>query len=176
MKKLYPIYFHPVYKNAVWGGQKISTFFNRNTKEKKIAESWEISDRKEGMSKVANGFYKGADLCDLMNLLKNDLTGDHFFKEFPLLIKLIDAHDKLSIQVHPDQKSAKKLKGKPKEDMIGVPFEDLRIKEVIDLIDYQGIAIPEIQSSSFHEMNHILQSFKDLVAKSEKNIRIQDIL
>lgn len=117
MKKLYPIYFHPVYKNAVWGGQKISTFFNRNTKEKKIAESWEISDRKEGMSKVANGFYKGVDLCDLMNLLKNDLTGDHFFKEFPLLIKLIDAHDKLSIQVHPDQKSAKKLKGKPKEEM-----------------------------------------------------------
>ena len=105
---------------------------------------------------------------------ESPLTKSQIFQELEisyfLIEKVIDELVDVKILISIESKKTENLY------MIGVPFEDLRIKEVIDLIDYQGIAIPEIQSSSFHEMNHILQSFKDLVAKSEKNIRIQDIL
>lgn len=115
---MYPLRFEPVYQTYVWGGQRIASHFHRKSDLPKIAESWEISDRKEGMSVVANGSLKGKTLHQLVLEMQEDLlgTGRHF-DCFPILTKIIDANENLSIQVHPDQAMARILKGEPKPEM-----------------------------------------------------------
>ncbi len=104
MNKYYPIKFHPIYKECLWGGDRINSLKNVSDKNN-IAESWELSDRADGMSIVANGLYKNYSLNDLTKEMKENLLGKNKkFKEFPILIKLIDAKKDLSIQVHPDKK------------------------------------------------------------------------
>jgi mannose-6-phosphate isomerase len=104
-----------VYKSYVWGGDRISKHLLRKDASGKVAESWEISDRDDGMGIVANGAYKGYTLHELMQEMQEDLSGQSFSR-FPLLIKWIDAHEDLSIQVHPDEKAAKALHGEPKTE------------------------------------------------------------
>ena len=76
----------------------------------KIAESWEVSCQKDGLSTVANGIFKGLTLLDLIEKTGSNVTGSEFLQHktpaFPLLFKLIDANEKLSVQVHPDDKYA----------------------------------------------------------------------
>ncbi len=96
----YPIYFTPLYKDYVWGGRKLVDLCGRSIPYTKAAESWEIADRKEGMSIVENGVYQGLSLHDLVRLYGKELMGEREEK-FPLLIKLIDAKQSLSVQVHP---------------------------------------------------------------------------
>ena len=115
---MYPIRFEPIYKDYVWGGSRIARKYSRNIGESTIAESWEISDRKEGMSIVLNGSYKGKTLHDLVVDLGEDLLGrGKKFTHFPLLLKIIDAQENLSIQVHPDDVSAPRLGGEAKSEM-----------------------------------------------------------
>jgi len=98
---MYPIRFEPIYKDYVWGGERIGQKYGR--KVGKAAESWEISDREEGMSVVANGIYKGRTLHELLLELGEKLIGEgQKCDRFPLLLKIIDAKESLSIQVHPD--------------------------------------------------------------------------
>lgn len=108
---LYPLKFEPIYKSTVWGGRNIGKRFGRILPEGKIAESWEISCRDEGISVVANGPLKGKTLQYLMETFKDELLGSKVYRSsptwFPLLIKIIDANDKLSVQVHPDDTYAK---------------------------------------------------------------------
>jgi mannose-6-phosphate isomerase, class I len=101
---LYPLKFTPVYKSTIWGGRNIGKKFNRSLPDGKIAESWEVCCRKEGMSVVSNGIYRGMPLDDLIETYKDELLGKNVYNPslpFPLLIKIIDANDKLSVQVHP---------------------------------------------------------------------------
>ncbi len=109
----YPLKFNPVYKKVIWGGRNIEKHFKRNLPEGKIGESWELSCRKEGMSIVKNGIFKGRYLYDLVSEYKEKILGDNVCQKygfnFPLLIKIIDANDKLSVQVHPDDKYAKAM-------------------------------------------------------------------
>ena len=115
---MYPLRFEPVYQSYVWGGRRIASFFSRKTDLPKIAESWEISDRKEGMSVVANGSFKDKTLHQLVLEMKEELLGiGRQFDNFPILTKIIDANQNLSIQVHPDQATALSLKGEPKAEM-----------------------------------------------------------
>ena len=101
---LYPLLFTPIYKNYIWGGRRIPLLFNRVYSEGPIAESWEISAQKEGMTLVENGPLKGLTLNQLLARDPHALMGKHMhLKEFPLLLKLIDARENLSIQVHPFQ-------------------------------------------------------------------------
>jgi len=102
MTKLYPLFFTPVYKDYIWGGRKILETFHREGPLGKVAESWEVSDRQEGMSIIENGPLKGRSLHDLMLSEKKSLMGiDSEHERFPLLSKIIDAQDNLSVQVHP---------------------------------------------------------------------------
>ncbi len=113
---LYPLKFQPVYKDYVWGGDKISSYFKRKLPPGVYAESWEIADRPEGMSIVVNGQLAGRDLFGLMKTHGEKIVGRPC-DEFPLLVKIIDARDKLSVQVHPDEAGAKNTGGDPKTEM-----------------------------------------------------------
>lgn len=115
---MYPIRFEPIYQTYVWGGNRIASVFKRKIDLPKVAESWELSDREDGMSRVMNGPLKGKTLHQLVLEMKEDLLGTgQEFDRFPLLLKIIDAKENLSIQVHPDQVAAPKLKGEPKAEM-----------------------------------------------------------
>lgn len=103
-----PLFFDPIYKSIIWGGRNLEKIFNRNLPEGKIAESWEISSHGKDNSVIINGEFKGKNLNELLNKFGSKLVGKKCSsKNFPLLIKLIDANDKLSVQVHPDNEYAK---------------------------------------------------------------------
>lgn len=109
---LYPLKFKPLFKERIWGGRELETGFGKKLPaDQIIGESWEISGVKGDVSVVSNGFLKGNNLQDLIETYMGDLVGDRvyerFGEEFPLLIKLIDAQDFLSIQVHPDDELSK---------------------------------------------------------------------
>lgn len=111
MKLDYPIKFHPILKDKIWGGEKLSRLLHKNSDRKDIGESWEISDIKNNMSIVANGKLKGHSLQDLMVIYRDEFLGKKVFNKFsynfPLLIKFIDAKAALSIQLHPNDTLAK---------------------------------------------------------------------
>lgn len=113
MENLYPLKFEPIYKDYIWGGTNLRSKLNKKTPNTitKCAESWEISTIEDNISVVSNGFLAGNNLQELIEIYMGDLVGDKVFNkfgdEFPLLIKLIDANDTLSIQVHPDNEIAK---------------------------------------------------------------------
>jgi mannose-6-phosphate isomerase len=113
MQTLYPLRFKPIFKEKIWGGQRLGTVLNRRiSKEKKIGESWEISSLKGNISVVSNGFLKGNNLQELIEIYMGNLVGEKVYLkygiEFPLLVKFIDANDLLSLQVHPDDALAMK--------------------------------------------------------------------
>lgn len=109
MSELYPLFFEPIYKDYLWGGRRILEKFGRSKPPGVYAESWEISDRSCEMSIVANGKFRGEPLHTLVKSHSKDLFGHQTgLGSFPLILKLIDAHENLSIQVHPDDLDAKK--------------------------------------------------------------------
>lgn len=106
MTELYPLKFKPILKERVWGGSRLATAYGKKAPgEKKIGESWELSGVQDDISRVANGFLEGNNLEEIVEVYMGDLVGEKIFekfgREFPLLIKLIDANEDLSIQVHP---------------------------------------------------------------------------
>lgn len=108
---LYPLKFKPLYKERIWGGQRLASAMGKKLPEGvKIGESWEISGVEGDISVVANGCLKSNNLQELIEVYMGDLVGEKIYDkyglEFPVLIKLIDAEDVLSIQVHPDDKLA----------------------------------------------------------------------
>lgn len=110
---LYPLKFEPVYKEIIWGGTKIREHFHRKTPFERVAESWELCCRPDGMGVVSNGELKGKTLGQLIGEYGEKLLGaasvKRYGRELPLLIKIIDANDRLSVQVHPDDAHAKKV-------------------------------------------------------------------
>ncbi|MGN6181022.1 MAG: type I phosphomannose isomerase catalytic subunit [Mucilaginibacter sp.] len=112
MSTLYPLKFKTIYKDKIWGGQKIRTYLHKDFGNlPNCGETWEISGVKSDVSVVANGNLAGESLADLLAKYKDELVGkkiyERFGNEFPLLVKFIDANEDLSIQVHPDDKLAK---------------------------------------------------------------------
>lgn len=112
MNELYPLKFKPILKGKIWGGTKLNNILHKNTGGiEKCGESWEISGVQDNISVVTNGFLKGNNLEEIIEIYMGDLVGDNIYRkfgvEFPLLIKFIDASDVLSIQVHPDDQLAK---------------------------------------------------------------------
>jgi len=109
---LYPLKFEPILKEIIWGGDEICRFKNLYPQRSGIGESWELSHVKNNVSIVANGELKGKSLEELIETYRERLLGEKVLKRFgtafPLLVKFIDAHDSLSIQVHPDDLMAKK--------------------------------------------------------------------
>jgi mannose-6-phosphate isomerase len=110
--KLYPVKFMSLYKDKIWGGNKMSTVLGMEYDPlPNCGEAWLLSGVKDNETIVENGFLAENDLQELLEIYMDDLVGekvyDKFGNEFPILIKVIDADDFLSIQVHPDDKMAK---------------------------------------------------------------------
>ena len=110
---LYPLTFETIFKDKIWGGQKIKTVLGKDFQPlPNCGETWEISGVAGNISVVEEGPLKGESLQDLLEKYKEELVGKHVYErfgnEFPLLVKFIDANDDLSIQVHPNDKLAKK--------------------------------------------------------------------
>lgn len=116
MESLYPLTFCPNLHELVWGGHKLQTLKNLPSDGRRLGESWEISDVPTSESVVADGALAGKTLRELVALYGPALLGNHVFeadgREFPLLVKFIDAQDDLSIQVHPNDALAKERHGK----------------------------------------------------------------
>ena len=110
---MYPIKFAPIYKERIWGGNNLNKIFGRDLPSHHIGESWELSSHENGTSIVMNGSLAGKNLQEIMMEYKEKLMGKKFVDDhhFPLLIKIIDANDKLSIQVHPEEKYADPAQG-----------------------------------------------------------------
>lgn len=109
---LYPLKFTPILKDKIWGGQKLKTIFSRELGNLPNAgESWDLSGVEGDESIVRNGSLAGNSLSELLEVYMGDLVGDSVYAKygnlFPLLVKVIDANDALSIQVHPDDEMAK---------------------------------------------------------------------
>lgn len=100
----YPLKFKPIYKDYIWGGRNLQGL-GKELPVGNVAESWELSCHPDGMSVVKNGIYENRTLQSLLDEFGSDIMGDIAEKngnKFPLLVKLIDANSKLSVQVHPD--------------------------------------------------------------------------
>ena len=113
---LYPIKFKTIFKDKIWGGEKIKTYLGKDFAPlPNCGETWEISGVKSDVSIVANGPLTGTSLAELLADKKGKLIGEknyeRFGNEFPLLIKFIDANEDLSIQVHPNDELAEKRHG-----------------------------------------------------------------
>jgi len=112
MAQLYPLKFKPQPKTTVWGGTKLVTLFNKAfPATEKIGESWELSAVQRSQSIVTNGYLKGNNIEELMEVYLGELAGDKLYDrygvEFPVLVKLIDASETLSVQVHPNDATAR---------------------------------------------------------------------
>ena len=111
---IYPYKFKPVYVEKIWGGRNLARLFGRDLPgEAPIGESWELADLKEGVSVVSNGPLAGMSLTQLTEELGESLLGGGAPHEgrFPLLLKLLDANDILSLQVHPDARAVAEIDG-----------------------------------------------------------------
>jgi len=117
---LYPLSFRPTFKQRVWGGRELERLYHKPLPPGvPIGESWEISDRQGDVSVVVNGPLAGKDLRWLMEHHGTDLLGDAqpLSGRFPLLVKILDAQEKLSLQVHPPAATASALGAEPKTEM-----------------------------------------------------------
>lgn len=114
---LYPLTFDPILKSILWGGRRLGTLLNKPlTGDAPIAESWEISDHREDVSRVNAGPLAGMSLRELVQTRGEELLGrnrgassQRRGAQFPLLVKFLDANDVLSVQVHPNDEQGQRL-------------------------------------------------------------------
>ena len=112
MIELYPLIFKSIFTVDVWGGRNLSKYGQDLPEGERIGQSWDIADHKDGMTQVSNGELAGKNLTELIELYGDELVGSKFdwFVEqgkFPLMVKLLDAQQNLSLQVHPNDAWAK---------------------------------------------------------------------
>jgi mannose-6-phosphate isomerase len=114
------IVFEPLFMERVWGGRRLETMLGKRLPSaERIGESWELVDREEAQSVVHSGPFKGLTLHDLWSRHREEVFGAGLpdAPRFPLLFKLLDAQERLSVQVHPPADCAKRLGGEPKTEM-----------------------------------------------------------
>jgi mannose-6-phosphate isomerase len=108
----YPLKFTPILKEKIWGGNKLKDILNKHSVVENLGESWEISGVQDNVSVVENGSLRGTSLKKLIEENKGHLLGEKIYEQFgndfPLLIKFIDASTELSVQLHPNDRLAKK--------------------------------------------------------------------
>ncbi|MDT0687427.1 type I phosphomannose isomerase catalytic subunit [Autumnicola psychrophila] len=108
----YPLKFTPILKEKIWGGNKLKDILNKHSVVENLGESWEISGVQDNVSVIENGPLRGTSLKTLLEEKKGELVGEKIYEQFgndfPLLIKFIDARTELSVQLHPNDRLAKK--------------------------------------------------------------------
>ena len=114
-----PLVFNPIYKAYIWGGNRLAACYHRPNLPDVCAESWEIAAHPDGSNCISVGPFKGRCLADLTAEFGYALIGTRAPHEhqFPLLLKLIDARERLSVQVHPNNQNAHLTGGEPKTEM-----------------------------------------------------------
>lgn len=135
---LYPLLFEPMYREVVWGGTKLASVLGRPIPpdHEPIGEAWEICDREGAESEVVNGKLAGVTIRELVSRLGAEFVGASFRGgRFPLLVKIIDAGQRLSLQVHPDEITSKVLGhgAEPKTEMWYVIASDPGAKIMVGL-------------------------------------------
>jgi mannose-6-phosphate isomerase len=113
-----PLTFQPIFIERMWGGRRLESEFHKKLPpQKRIGESWEIVDRSEAQSVVTGGSLRGRTLHEFWTQHRQEIFGDvPDAPRFPLLIKILDAQEKLSLQVHPPENIASRLGGEPKSE------------------------------------------------------------
>ncbi|MHC4071738.1 MAG: type I phosphomannose isomerase catalytic subunit [Planctomycetota bacterium] len=132
----YPLKFRAIYKQRIWGGQKLRDVFGKELPaSEKIGESWELADLPEDKSVIANGELAGQTIRAVIEQYPKEMTGDENFPTpFPLLIKILDAEDVLSVQVHPDPETCRRTgRGEPKTECWYI------ISAADDAVIYKGL-------------------------------------
>jgi len=117
--KAYPFKFGAIYKQRIWGGQRLREVFGKDLPAgEKIGESWELADLPEDKSVITNGELAGLTIRQAIEKYPKAITGNKKFSPpYPLLIKILDAHDILSVQVHPDPETCRRTgEGEPKTE------------------------------------------------------------
>jgi len=116
-----PIPFQPIYKQRIWGGRSLESIYDRTLPDESnpYGESWDLSDRAEDQSVVSSGSFMGLTLNELWSNHKEEVFGSNLpdSPRFPLLIKILDCQQDLSLQVHPPVALAEDLGGEPKTEM-----------------------------------------------------------
>lgn len=162
MSGLYPLKFKAVFKDKIWGGDKIKSVMGLDyTPLPNCGEAWMLSGVEGDPSIVSNGFLEGNELNELLEVYMYDLVGEDVYNkygnEFPVLIKLLDANDWLSIQVHPDDElAATRRIGRGKTEMWYVLEADkgaelisgfkLKLDKEQYLANLQGKTLPDIMN------------------------------
>jgi len=137
MKK-YPMLLRPISKEIIWGGDKLKKEYNKTAPFEKLAESWELSVRDNEMCVIENGEFAGMMLSEYIDTDSLSVLGTNPAKydRFPLLIKFIDACDRLSIQVHPDNEYSLSVEGElGKTEMWYIVDAEPGAKLVYGLVD-----------------------------------------
>lgn len=115
MNQWEPMWMQPVFKETVWGGRQIAAVFGKEIPSEHTGEAWEVAAHDNGKSVILTGKMAGKNLQQAIEEEPEAILGSAVFKKygkhFPLLIKLIDAADRLSVQVHPNDEEAKRLEG-----------------------------------------------------------------
>ena len=109
---LYPLRFEPILRRLIWGGRRLGTVLHKPIGDASdYAESWEISDYRDQVSVVREGGLAGTTIRELVRTRGDELLGPALGPrdQFPLLVKFIDAHQDLSVQVHPDDETGRRL-------------------------------------------------------------------
>lgn len=115
----YPLKCMPIFKERIWGGQTLETVFGKALPAgEKIGESWELADLPHDKTVIANGELAGRTLASVVERYPQEIAGVRNFPgPFPLLVKLLDARDVLSVQVHPDAETCRRMgRGEPKTE------------------------------------------------------------
>src|SRR6516225_10101063 len=110
--------FEPLYMERVWGGRKLAALFGRHLPLNPIGESWELVDRADAQSVLSEGRFKGVALHELWLNHRSQIFGEGYdYNRFSLLIKILDASDALSVQVHPPAHRRIGLLEEPKTEL-----------------------------------------------------------
>jgi mannose-6-phosphate isomerase len=135
------ILLKPVYMERVWGGRTLESLYGRSLPSpgKPFGESWEVVDREEAQSVVASGSFAGKSLHELWANHRAEVFGAagvaSSADRFPVLVKILDARDKLSIQVHPPADIAPSLNGEPKTEMWYIVHAEAGAELYVGLVD-----------------------------------------
>lgn len=139
---IYPLRCEPIYKARVWGGRWFARHWGRILPDRwPYGESWELSYRPDAMSRISNGEWAGQELVEPVVRFPKEFLGNRFanqwLKAFPLLIKLLDVRDRLSIQVHPDENwvMRKRMEGPGKSEMWYVLDAEPRARLMVGFIN-----------------------------------------
>ena len=115
----YPLKFNPILKERIWGGRRLTELFGKALPPGvRIGESWELADLPNDKSIIANGELAGMTIGGVANRYPGEIMGnERFIGPFPLLVKFLDAEDVLSVQVHPDEETCRRMgRGEPKTE------------------------------------------------------------